>query len=105
LASSSPNFNFNGQIKSAIIVACAYRQRRVFLTCKKNLPYVSFYNAPPDTSFNKEVDMFSARGLSFFSLLVGEIERIKQYGKKGDILREAIPDELFDKYRELKQCV
>jgi uncharacterized SAM-binding protein YcdF (DUF218 family) len=45
LASSSPNFNFNGQIKSAIIVACAYRQRRVFLTCKKNLGYELLFSS------------------------------------------------------------
>jgi hypothetical protein len=105
LASSYPNFNFHDQIKSAIIVACAYRQRRVFLTCRRILPGVSFYNAPPETSFRKEEGMFSKRGLSFFSLLVGEVERIIQYGEKGDILRETVPDELYDKYRMLKKCI
>ncbi len=105
LESTSPDFSFNNQIKSAIIVACAYRQRRVCLTCKKNLPEVSFYNAPPETSFNKEEGMFSARGLNFFSLIVGEIERLIRYGERGDILQESIPDELFDKYRALKKFV
>ncbi len=101
LAMSYPDFTFGEQIKVAIIVANAYRQRRVFLTCKQHLPKVEFYNAPPETTFEEEFRLFSSKGLAFIELLVGEIDRIIGYGEKGYIVREKIPDEIYNKYSEI----
>jgi uncharacterized SAM-binding protein YcdF (DUF218 family) len=102
LAHCYPDFTFDDQIKKAIIVANAYRQRRVWLTCIKNLPQVAFYNMPPPTTFEKELRLFSERGSDFLELLVGEIDRLIRYAEAGYIVHEAIPQKICDNYVALK---
>jgi uncharacterized SAM-binding protein YcdF (DUF218 family) len=102
LAKWYPDFTFGEQIKKVLIVANAYRQRRVFLTCRRNLPEVEFYNSPPATTFDEELQLFSSKGFDFVELLLGEIDRIIRYGKKGYILRENIPRKIYDNYAFLK---
>jgi uncharacterized SAM-binding protein YcdF (DUF218 family) len=97
-----PDFTFGEQIKKAIIVANAYRQRRVFLTCRRNLPQVEFYNAPPATTFDEELRLFSSKGFDFVELLIGEIDRLIRYGEKEYILQENIPKKIYDSYVTLK---
>ena len=99
-----PNFTFGKEIKQAILVSNAYRQRRVWLTCKRNLPNITFFNAPPKTTFEQELDMFSNKGFDFVDLLVGEIDRIIAYGEKGYLAIEEIPPKIYGKYIELKQA-
>lgn len=103
LETEYPDFTFGEQIKKAIIVANAYRQRRVFLTCRRNLPQVKFYNLPPATTFEEEWQLFSNKGIDFTELLLGEIDRIIRYGEKGYILRENIPKKIYDNYVFLKR--
>jgi uncharacterized SAM-binding protein YcdF (DUF218 family) len=97
-----PDFTFGEQIKKVLIVANAYRQRRVFLTCRRNLPEVEFYNSPPTSTFEEELQLFSSKGFDFIKLLLGEIDRIIRYGEKGYILRENIPGKIYDNYVFLK---
>lgn len=102
LAYRYPDFTFENQIRSIIIVANAYRQRRVWLTCRKNLPQVAFYNMPPPTTFEQELRLFSEKEFDFIELLVGEIARLIRYGEAGYILKEAIPQKIYDNYVALK---
>ena len=97
-----PDFTFGEQIKKVIIVASAYRQRRVFLTCQRNLPNIEFYNAPPATTFEEELQLFSSKGFDFIEVLAGEIDRLIRYGEKGYILQETIPRKIYDNYVFLK---
>jgi uncharacterized SAM-binding protein YcdF (DUF218 family) len=102
LARDYPALAFGAGIKSAILVASPYRQRRVWLTCRKNLPQVAFTNAPPPTTFEQEQAMFAAKGFGWVELLVGEIDRLIEYGRQGFLLAEAIPDEVYRHYLALK---
>jgi uncharacterized SAM-binding protein YcdF (DUF218 family) len=43
-AAEHPQLSFESGISSAILIANAYRQRRVWLTCRKAFPHISFYN-------------------------------------------------------------
>ena len=95
LEKSVPNFTFGKEISRVILVANAYRQRRVLLTCKKNLPDIEFTNAPPDTTFEEESGLFSSKRFDFKKILFEEVERIDKYMKKGDIAREEIPVEIL----------
>ena len=97
-----PNFTFNNQIVEAILVANAYRQRRVFLTCRRNLPQVRFYNAPPKTAFEEEFQLFSSKEQDLIDLLIGEIDRLIRYGEKGYLLQEKIPEDIYSKCLQLR---
>lgn len=90
-------------LKNVIIVANPYRQRRVWLTCRKIMPQKSFINCPPLSSFEEEVDLFMKKDQDLKALLVGEIERIIKYGELGYIVPERIPDDILDAYDKLRR--
>jgi len=95
LAVRKPPLIFGEHIRSAILVATAYRQLRVFLTCQKLLPAVRLYNAPPQTTLEEERELYQQRGISLEELLPQEMERIATYPEKGWINTIAIPQELL----------
>lgn len=88
-------------VKTAILTANAYRQRRVNLTFRKHLPEIKVFNAPPVTGFEKEKELFESKGIPFMRTLLGEIKRIELYAKKGDILYEPFPSDVIRAYRIL----
>jgi len=81
-------------VRKAIISASPYRQRRVWLTCRKILPDIEFINSPPESDYCTEKELYSSKGQDFDNLLKGEIERIIRYGKMGHIITEDIPRNL-----------
>lgn len=92
-------------IKKLVLVANAYRQRRVWLTCRKHIKNIELINSPPDTSFEQEREMFEKAGENFLSHLVNEIEKIKAYPTKGYIVHSRIPDEIIQAYEQLKRLI
>jgi uncharacterized SAM-binding protein YcdF (DUF218 family) len=94
---------FDHGLSRVILVANAYRQRRVWLTCRHHLPDVHFENAPPLTSFDQERDMFAAAGEDFIGLLVGEVDRIRRYGALGYIAPCDLPHRVLAAYELLSE--
>lgn len=90
-------------LETIIIVANAYRQRRVFLTCKKHLPDVLFINAPPETTYEKEKVLFENKGENLNKLLTGEMDRLIIYTQKGYIADPEIPEDIMQLYLHLKR--
>jgi len=80
-----------GRIKKLILVANAYRQRRVWLTCRKWLGNIELINNPPVTDFENEMKMFENAGEDLCIHLVNELDRIKVYPGKGFIEQSEIP--------------
>ena len=103
LKDNFPDLAFDNEIRSAILVANAYRQRRVWLTCRKYLPFLLAYNTSPATTFDQERDRFAAKGFDFIQLLVGEIYRIIKYGQAGYLIQEDIPDHVSIQYHLLRE--
>lgn len=102
LARQMPEAAFGHGIRSVILVANAYRQRRVWLTCRKQLPGLRFVNAPPPTTFERECDMFAAKGFDVPTLLLGEIDRLQRYADAGYIVAEPLPQEIQECYQHLQ---
>lgn len=105
LERARPELAFGRGIQSVILVANAYRQRRVWLTCRKQLPTLTFMNAPPDRTFEQEYRMFADKGFEFPRLLLGEIERLQRYAEAGYIAAEPIPDDIYRCYAELRRML
>lgn len=101
LAKRLANFDHNQPAKVAL-VANPYRQRRVLLTFSKHWPAASPLNAPPETSYEHESKKFDKKGFDLISLMLGEIDRIINYGEKGWIEKTKVPEEILDIYRQLK---
>jgi len=90
--------------EAVILVAQSYRQRRVWLTCRKWLEGIRLINLPPPARFKEEIERFG--GLkAFSSRLTGEIDRIITYGGKGDLFLEELPDTIKKAYGELQKGI
>ncbi len=95
LAALDPPFTFG----SALLVAHPYRQRRVWLTCRKLLPDVALLNAPVPSTLEADVALFHRAGTAYAPLLLGEVGRIRTYAARGDIAAMPLPDEVLRIYR------
>jgi uncharacterized SAM-binding protein YcdF (DUF218 family) len=82
-------------LRKLVLVANAYRQRRVWLTCKKILKNIELINNPPNTDFEMEMAMFSSLGENLYVHMINEMERIKTYPAKGFIEYSRIPDDIL----------
>jgi uncharacterized SAM-binding protein YcdF (DUF218 family) len=79
----------------AIVVAQPHRQRRVWLTCRKWLPRTEFINCPPHSTLEAEKERLGGDE-AYHAAMVGELERIVNYGRADDILAEEIPRRIMD---------
>lgn len=91
LARLDPPLRFGHEIRRALIVATPYRQRRVWLTCRKIAPAVDFVNSPPASTFTADARMMASKGLDLIQGLRGEIERLERYARLGYIEADTIP--------------
>jgi uncharacterized SAM-binding protein YcdF (DUF218 family) len=102
LQSAYPHLIIGTGICSAIIVANAYRQRRLFHTCQLYFPQVTWINCPPETSYEAEWNLFAAKGENLERHVTGEIERLLTYPAKGFMSHITIPEQVVDAYLVLK---
>lgn len=88
--------------KSFILVQKPYMERRTYTTCKKQWPEIDIVVTSPEVSFeeyHKEKDQdFKNR---FIDVMVGDLQRIKEYPKLGFQIEQDIPDEVWDAYEKL----
>jgi hypothetical protein len=96
LQSADPPLLIGESTGRMILVATPYRQRRVWLTCRRRMPGVALVNLPPLTTFGEDARVFSDHGQDLAGLLTGEVERIDRYAELGYIEKATIPAEVTD---------
>ncbi len=80
---------------TVVLVANAYRQRRVWLTWRTQALAVACVNAPPQTTFEREQVLFAEKGQDLCEHLAGEVERLERYGERGYIERAPVAPEVL----------
>jgi uncharacterized SAM-binding protein YcdF (DUF218 family) len=98
-----PETNFSSGINSLIIVANAARQRRVWLTWRKQFPNMPVLNYPPETTFDEEFKLFKSKGRDLIKLMIGEMQRIIDYPYEAYTILDNIPKHVYKSYRYLKE--
>ncbi len=88
-------------IHKILLVANVYRQRRVYLTCRKLFPTLTFVNTPPNTTFDAEMRLFQDKNEDFIAHLVAEMQRIHDYPQKDWIEYDEIPAEVVEAWKKL----
>ena len=83
--------------KKVIIVDRPEHQRREWATFTKQWPVIKFINCPAD-----EPLIYSQKMLD---LVVAELERLKKYSEKGDIVFQDFPKEVFESWQFLNSKV
>ncbi len=84
-----------GGIKKIIAVANPIRQRRVWLTCRKDWASVKVVNCPPPSTFEQQSELFASKGLDMVTEMLGELHRIQEYPERGFIVHEPIPEKIL----------
>lgn len=91
------------KINSAILTAKPFHLRRCRATFKKQFPGIKIFCSSPEMDFNEyfshETDKTEQETIIRF---VEEIDRLKTYSKKGDIIHENIPPEIESAAEKLK---
>ena len=83
--------------KKVILTSRPLHQRRAYATFRKQNPKTQFINVPSDESFR-----FTKK---IAERLVGEIERLFLYAKKGDLEFQKFDKSLLEDYKALKNFV
>lgn len=82
-------------VRSAILVATPFRQRRVNLTWSKVTGGIAHQSAPPPSSLAEDIALFAGKGEDLTAQLPGEIERLQNYPPRGWIDAATLPDHVL----------
>ncbi len=95
LAKQTGVATFSKGIQRVVLVANAYRQLRVGLTLRLLYPGIEYFNFPPQTDYDEERRLFAGKEQNLDELLVGEIERLRDYPTRGFIAPCVIPEKII----------
>jgi hypothetical protein len=96
-------YDWDSGLRRVILVATAYRQRRVWLTWQRHAPRISAINAPPRTTLEAERALFAEKGQDLVALMVGEVDRILRYGPLGYITEVEVPEAIVGACARLRE--
>lgn len=88
------------KVNSVILVQKPYMERRAYATFKKLWPEVKVMVTSPQVDFEKYVDS-ELNQESVINIMVGDLQRIKEYPKKGFQIEQKIPDNVWKAYKDL----
>jgi uncharacterized SAM-binding protein YcdF (DUF218 family) len=91
LARNHPELAPGVGLRTALLVASPARLRRVRLTWKRQTPAIVAWGVAPTSTLECEQMLHANKGIDYPALLVGEIERIRDYPARGWIDAEPIP--------------
>lgn len=90
--------------ESLILVQKPYMERRTFATFNKVWPGKRISVTSPQFSMDDYLYRYSNRALSpgdVISIMVGDLQRIREYPARGFQIPQDIPDDVWDAYEEL----
>jgi uncharacterized SAM-binding protein YcdF (DUF218 family) len=87
-----------------IVVQKPYMERRSYATFKKVWPEKALVVTSPRASFDEYLTLLSNKDLSsddIISIMVGDLQRIREYPGKGFQIPQDIPDDVWDAFEAL----
>ena len=85
---------------SFILVQKPYMERRTYATFKKRWPEKEFTVTSPQLSFDEYTQDKAFKELTI-NVMVGDLQRIKEYPAKGFQISQEIPSNVWDAYKKL----
>jgi uncharacterized SAM-binding protein YcdF (DUF218 family) len=88
--------------KSLLLVQKPYMERRAYATFKKQWPDpgTEFIVTSPQISYDEYFDSSNPRE-RVVHIMVGDLQRVREYAKAGYQVRQTIPDEVWQAYEQL----
>jgi uncharacterized SAM-binding protein YcdF (DUF218 family) len=90
--------------KRFIVVQKPYMERRSYATFRKVWPEKELVVTSPQVSFTKYLTDYANRKLTpddVVSIMVGDLQRIREYPKNGYQIEQEIPNEVWDAFEQL----
>jgi hypothetical protein len=88
-----------GEYNNGIIVLPPHCERRAFATAQKEWPNVNWQVTSPNVTYDDYIHKYDEENL--IHLLVGETQRIIDYGDKDFIEKQEMPDDVKAAYKKL----
>jgi uncharacterized SAM-binding protein YcdF (DUF218 family) len=86
--------------RSLLIVTKPYMERRAYAMAQRYLPDIQISVASPKLSFEDYPTEEIPRDL-FMNIMVGDLQRIKVFGDRGELVKQEVPKEVMEAYDEL----
>jgi uncharacterized SAM-binding protein YcdF (DUF218 family) len=90
-----------------IVVQKPYMERRSYATFRQRWPDKTVLVTSPQVSFDEYLDKYSNAALSrddVISIMVGDLQRVREYPVKGFQIAQDIPDDVWAAYEELVEA-
>lgn len=87
-------------VRSVMLIAMPYMERRAFATCRKVWPAVEVVCASAPLEFNDYVKVIGNEK-HVIDMLVGDMQRVIEYPKLGFAIEQEVPEEVHDAYDRL----
>lgn len=100
-----PELRFGEGIRSAVLVASPSRMRRVWLSMRRQQPHVQVFRHAPSPHFERELALYAEHRVGYAGHLVGEVDRILDYGTRGWIEAEPLPAAIAAAHLRLKSAL
>lgn len=88
------------QVKKLILVQKPYMERRTYATCRKQWPEIDILVTSPDISF-EQYSIPDRPKEDVINMMVGDLQRIKEYPALGYQIPQDIPDNVWEAYEFL----
>lgn len=100
-----PEWRLGHGIRRAIVVASPSRLRRVWLSMRRQQPGVQVFRHVPPPVFEREQALYAEHRVGYLAHLLGELDRILDYGTRGWIEPEPLPTGVAAAHLQLKAAL
>lgn len=87
-------------VRSVMLVCIPYMQRRAYATCRKVWPEVDVACASAPITFDEYLKLYG-EDLPVVDMMVGDLQRIIEYPKRGFAIAQDVPTDVLDAYHRL----
>lgn len=88
-------------LKSFILVQKPYMERRTYATFRKQWPEAECLVTSPQLTFEEYGGGDESYKERFINVMVGDLQRIKEYPRLGFQIEQEVPDDVLDAWQEL----
>jgi uncharacterized SAM-binding protein YcdF (DUF218 family) len=89
------------EVSSVLLISKPYEERRAYATARKQWPEVEIVSASSSMTLEEYVDSIGDARL-VIDMLVGTLQRLMLYPKRGLMISQPVPTDLFNTYERLR---
>lgn len=89
------------EVDSVMLISMPYMERRGYATCRRIWPEVAVVCASVDVKFDVYADEIDVDPPLVLDMMMGDMQRVIEYPKKGFAIEQAVPDDVRAAYDRL----